>query len=302
LQNKIKTVANLFIDVVPTINAVLKAAMISLSNSGNDLPSLDAAVLLCHVLNKPRSYLLTWPEKELTEEDVRSFSAALNRRLEGEPIAYITGEREFWSLSLMVSPSTLIPRPDTERLVEVALSKISHEPSKLLDLGSGTGAIALAIASECPKHSIYGVDIRLEAKELAERNAKKLAINNVQFLQGSWFEPLDWLNDEKGTKFALIVSNPPYIAKDDPHLFLGDVRFEPISALVAEENGLSDIKKIATTAVNYLQENGWLLFEHSFEQGKAVRDLLIELGYHGVSTEQDYAGNDRVTFGQYYSI
>ncbi|MDB1123241.1 peptide chain release factor N(5)-glutamine methyltransferase [Vibrio algarum] len=285
-----------------SIEAILKAAIIKLAESGSESPSLDAAVLLCHVLDKPRSYLLTWPEKQLTAEMQKQFDLFLKRRLVGEPIAYITGEREFWSLPLMVSPSTLIPRPDTERLVEVALSKVSNKPCQILDLGTGTGAIALAIAFEYPQHTVTGVDIRVEAKELAEKNAKKLAIDNVEFLQGSWFEPLENKCSDSGTKFALIVSNPPYIEKDDPHLVSGDVRFEPMSALVAEEKGFSDIRIIATKALVHLEDNGWLLFEHGFEQAHDVRELMISLGYTDVSTEQDYAGNDRVTYGRYGSI
>lgn len=291
----------MYMDMTPTIEATLRATTILLSESGSTSPSLDAAVLLCHVLGKPRSYLLTWPEKALTNEQQNQFRALLERRTEGEPIAYITGEREFWSLSLMVSPSTLIPRPDTERLVEVALEKVPTEPCHILDLGSGTGAIALAMASECPQYTVTGIDIRIEAKELAEKNAKNLGINNVTFLQGSWFEPLEIIRNNIETKFGLIVSNPPYIEKDDPHLTSGDVRFEPISALVAEEKGLSDIRMIATQAVRHLSQKGWLLFEHGFEQGKAVRELMLSLGYSEVSTEQDYAGNDRVTYGQYES-
>ncbi len=285
-------------DMTPTVEATLRATTTLLDESGSASPSLDAAVLLCHVLGKPRSYLLTWPEKVLTNEQQSQFRALIKRRIEGEPIAYITGEREFWSLSLMVSPSTLIPRPDTERLVEVALEKVSTEPCQLLDLGSGTGAIALAMASECPQHAVTGIDIRTEAKELAEKNARNLGINNVTFLRGSWFEPLESNRSYIGTKFGLIVSNPPYIDKDDPHLTSGDVRFEPTSALVAEEKGLSDIRMIATQAVRHLKPKGWLLFEHGFEQGEAVRKLLLTLGYSNVSTEQDYAGNDRVTYGR----
>ena len=280
---------------MPTIEEALKAAMTALQESGSDSPSLDGAVLLCHVLDKPRSYLLTWPDRLLTEEQYQGFQAVLSRRLAGEPVAYITGEREFWSLPLKVSPSTLIPRPDTERLVELALEKAPSTPATILDLGTGTGAIALALASELPEFQVVGIDIRPEAQRLATENAKSLSLRNARFLNGSWFEPV-----KDGTKFALIVSNPPYIEKDDPHLSQGDVRFEPMSALVADEKGLADIRHIATEARVFIEHEGWLLFEHGYEQGAQVRELMEELGYRNVKTEKDYAGNDRVTLGQYY--
>ncbi|CAH8201191.1 protein-(glutamine-N(5)) methyltransferase [Vibrio aestuarianus] len=278
----------------PSIEIALKAATTQLQESGSDSPSVDAAVLMCHVLDKPRSYLLTWPEKLLTAEQQQHFEQLLSRRFAGEPIAYIVGEREFWSLPLKVAPSTLIPRPDTERLVEVALAKSNQIYGDILDLGTGTGAIALALASELPGRRVVGVDLRPEAQALATENAQRLAITNVTFLQGSWFEPI-----EPGTKFALIVSNPPYIEENDPHLTQGDVRFEPLSALVAKDNGLADIKYITEYARGYLQPQAWLVFEHGYDQGQAVREILVSLGYHNVVTEKDYAGNDRVTLGQY---
>lgn len=279
---------------VNSIEQTLKAAISVLQESGTDSPSLDAAVLLCHILDKPRSYLLTWPERVLTEEQQKSFQSLLSRRVTGEPVAYIVGEREFWSLPLKVSPSTLIPRPDTERLVELALERAPVTPDAILDLGTGTGAIALALASEFPQHQIFGVDLRPEAQNLAMENAERLNLLNCKFFQGSWFEPI-----ESGTKFALIVSNPPYIEKDDPHLTQGDVRFEPVSALVADEKGLADIKHISDKSRDYLKQDGWLLFEHGYEQGEAVRQIMVGLGYEDVCTEKDYAGNDRVTLGRY---
>ncbi len=276
-----------------TIQALLAKAKRQLIESGSDSPSLDAALLLCHVLQKPRSYLLTWPDKRLDADAISTFEVLLARRIAGEPIAYIIGEREFWSLPLKVAPSTLIPRPDTERLVELALDKAVLIDGDILDLGTGTGAIALALASELPQRHVLGIDLRSEAVELAEDNRKRLQLSNVTFLQGSWFTPL-----ANGIKFALIASNPPYIEEHDPHLQQGDVRFEPRSALVAGDNGLADIKHIATSAREYLLDRGWLLFEHGYQQGKAVRAILSELGYQQVVTEQDYAGNDRVTLGQ----
>ncbi len=279
-----------------SINGALTSAILRLKEAGSESPSADANALICHVLQKNRTYLLTWPEKILTPEQSEAFEAALLRRLTGEPVAYIVGEREFWSLPLKVSPSTLIPRPDTERLVEVALDKTLNQKGKILDLGTGTGAIALALASELPQRDVVGIDLRPEAQQLATENAKRLHIENAHFLHGSWFEPL-----EAGTKFALIVSNPPYIEEDDPHLGQGDVRFEPLSALVAADKGLADIKHIADLARHYLEDRGCLAFEHGYNQGQAVRDILTALGYTQVATEKDYGDNDRVTFGHFDS-
>lgn len=277
-----------------TVESALKAAIVQLQEGENTSPSIDAAVLLCHTLDKPRSYLLTWPEKHLTLEQEQHFNELLTRRLTGEPVAYIVGEREFWSLPLKVSPSTLIPRPDTERLVEVALDKTFGKAGDILDLGTGTGAIALALASEMPNRNVTGIDLRPEAQQLASENAERLNITNTTFLNGSWFEPLP-----ENSRFSLIVSNPPYIEKDDPHLSQGDVRFEPITALVAEEKGLADIKHIADNARHYLEADGWLAFEHGYDQGDAVREIMQALGYLDVMTEKDYGGNDRVTLGRY---
>lgn len=280
-----------------TLDAAVKQAASRFSELGNNSPSLDAAVLLCHVLDKPRSYLFTWPDKTLTEQQQQQFDALVTRRLAGEPVAYIIGEREFWSLPFKVAPSTLIPRPDTERLVELALEKTATQTGSILDLGTGTGAIAIALASELPHRTVMGVDLQQEAKRLAETNADALNIKNVTFRQGSWFEPVD-----QGTKFALIVSNPPYIDENDPHLSQGDVRFEPKSALVAKESGLADIRHIAEKARDYLEPNGWLMFEHGYDQATAVRAILETLGYQEVATEKDYAGNDRVTLGCFVTL
>lgn len=279
-----------------SVEYTLKKAAQRLQESGSDSPSLDAAVLLCHALDKPRSFLLTWPDKVLETDQLSAFTNLLDRRLTGEPVAYIVGEREFWSLPLKVSPTTLIPRPDTERLVEIALDKATENQGDILDLGTGTGAIALALASELPHRNVTGIDLKEDAQQLAQSNADSLNIRNAHFLAGSWFSPL-----EDGTEFALIVSNPPYIEKEDPHLSQGDVRFEPLSALVAEEKGLADIRHIATHAREYLIDQGWLMFEHGFEQGAPVRELLESLGYSQVATYKDYGDNDRVTIGQFSS-
>ena len=276
-----------------SVENTLKYAVQQLQESGSNSPSLDAAVLLCHVLDKPRSFLMTWPEKELSEQDFVSFEALLARRLTGEPVAYIVGEREFWSLSLKVSPSTLIPRPDTERLVEIALEKAIQTDGDILDLGTGTGAIALALASEMPQRNVVGIDLMPEAQQLAQQNGEQLGIRNATFFAGSWFQPL-----EVGTQFAVIVSNPPYIEENDPHLSQGDVRFEPLTALVAGDNGLADIRYIIQNARDFLCHEGWLLFEHGFEQAQAVRAIFEEFGYQQIETHQDYGHNDRVTLGR----
>lgn len=275
-----------------SIEALLKQAAQQLSESDSDSPHLDAAVLLCHVLDKPRSYLLTWPEKVPDPAQQAAFEALLQRRLHGEPVAYLIGEREFWSLPLKVAPHTLIPRPDTERLVELALEKIPAGAGAVLDLGTGTGAIALAIASERPELSVTGIDLKPEAALLAEENRDRLHIRNTRFLSGSWYSPLATTE-----QFTVIVSNPPYIDAEDPHLVRGDVRFEPQSALVAEEHGLADIRHISEQGRQFLRPGGWLLMEHGYGQGKAVREILQSLGYQQISTAQDYAGLDRVTLG-----
>ncbi|UXI01928.1 peptide chain release factor N(5)-glutamine methyltransferase [Photobacterium sp. TY1-4] len=275
-----------------SIEALLKQAAQQLSDAGSDSPQIDAAVLLCHVLDKPRSFLLTWPEKVPEPAQQAAFDALLQRRLAGEPVAYLVGEREFWSLPLKVAPHTLIPRPDTERLVELALEKTPAGPGAVLDLGTGTGAIALAIASERPDLTVTGIDLRPEAAALAGENGERLQIRNTRFLSGSWYSPL--AADEQ---FAVIVSNPPYIDAADPHLAQGDVRFEPKSALVADDQGLADIRHISEQGRQFLLPGGWLLMEHGFEQGVAVRHILQNLGYSQITTAQDYAGLDRVTLG-----
>ncbi len=279
---------------LPTIEQAQRQASLRFANLGIDSARIDAEVLLCHVLGKSRTYLFTWSDKHLTEQEQSAFEQVVSRREQGEPVAYIVGTREFWSLPLKVSTSTLIPRPDTERLVELALEKMGLGEGKGLDLGTGTGAIALALASERSDYQMLGVDLQPEAQQLATENANALNIANATFLHGSWFEPI-----ANGEKFDIIVSNPPYIDETDPHLSQGDVRFEPDSALVADENGLADLRYIADKAREYLQPKAWLLMEHGHDQGEATREILLGLGYDQVSTQQDYAGVDRVTMGQF---
>ncbi|HHQ4774113.1 peptide chain release factor N(5)-glutamine methyltransferase [Aeromonas veronii] len=264
--------------------------------AGGESPRADADALLCHLLDCRRSYLMTWPERELDADQQAILQGWLARRLNGEPIAHLVGEREFWSLPLKVSPATLIPRPDTEVLVEQALAKIPQGPCAVLDLGTGTGAIALALKSERPEVDVWAVDRMADAAALARENSTALGLP-IEVRDGSWFEPFGEPDRDKTPRFAVIVSNPPYIDGADPHLEQGDVRFEPRSALVADESGLADIRHIATHAPAHLHCEGWLLLEHGWDQGMVVRQLLQDLGYRSVTTVRDYGENERVTLG-----
>ncbi|MFM5751131.1 peptide chain release factor N(5)-glutamine methyltransferase [Aeromonas veronii] len=264
--------------------------------AGGESPRADADVLLCHLLDCRRSYLMTWPERELDAAQQATLQGWLARRLNGEPIAHLVGEREFWSLPLKVSPATLIPRPDTEVLVEQALTKIPQGPCAVLDLGTGTGAIALALKSERPEVDVWAVDRMADAAALARENSAALGLP-IEVRDGSWFEPLGEPDHDETPRFAVIVSNPPYIDGADPHLEQGDVRFEPRSALVADDAGLADIRHIVAHAPAYLLTDGWLLLEHGWDQGEAVRQLLRDGGYREVATVRDYGDNDRVTLG-----
>ncbi|MFM5500379.1 peptide chain release factor N(5)-glutamine methyltransferase [Aeromonas veronii] len=264
--------------------------------AGGESPRADADVLLCHLLGCRRSYLMTWPERELDAAQQATLHGWLARRLNGEPIAHLVGEREFWSLPLKVSPATLIPRPDTEVLVEQALTKIPQGPCAVLDLGTGTGAIALALKSERPEIDVWAVDRMVDAAALARENSAALGLP-IEVRDGSWFEPLGEPDRDETPRFAVIVSNPPYIDGADPHLEQGDVRFEPRSALVADDAGLADIRHIVAHAPAYLLADGWLLLEHGWDQGEAVRQLLRDGGYREVATVRDYGDNDRVTLG-----
>jgi len=261
----------------------------------SDTPRLDLEVLLCHVLGKPRSYLFTWPEQVLDENLAKHFNGLLKRRADGEPIAHLTGQKEFWSLSLEVNATTLIPRPDTELLVETALSLLDKPNAHVLDLGTGTGAIALALASERPNWQIIAVDTVPEAVALAEKNRQRLGLDNVRMMRSNWFK------DVAQQKFDLIVTNPPYIDADDYHLKQGDVRFEPGSALVSGNNGLADIELIISGAKNYLIDEGYLLIEHGYQQAEAVRTLFKNEDFFQGTTERDMAGFERLTFGCFHS-
>lgn len=259
---------------------------------GSESPRRDAEILLGYVTGRARTYILAFAETTLTSAEQEQLETLLVRRERGEPIAHLTGQREFWSLPLFVSPVTLIPRPDTECLVEQALVRLPAEPCRILDLGTGTGAIALALATERPDCQVTAVDFVAEAVALATRNAQHLDIRNVTILRSDWFSAL------AGQRFTVIVSNPPYIDETDPHLDQGDVRFEPKSALVADENGLADLAHIIATSRDYLLPGGFLLLEHGWRQGEAVRALFTTMGYQQVETCQDYGGNERLTLGQ----
>jgi release factor glutamine methyltransferase len=266
---------------------------VSALTPSSESPKLDAEVLLLATINQSRTYLFTWPEKELADEQQAQFLSFIEQRRQGKPVAHITQYREFWSLNFKVSPATLIPRPDTETLVELALDKATSKQGKLLDLGTGTGAIALSLASELPDWQVTAVDYQLDAVLLANDNKSQLGITNAEILQSNWFSAL------AGEKFDLIVSNPPYIDRQDPHLQQGDVRFEPLSALIAEKQGMADLEFIITKSREFLNESGWLLLEHGYDQGQLVRDFFAKMAYKVITTEKDLGGNDRVTLAQW---
>lgn len=258
---------------------------------GGDTPRLDAELLLSYVTGWTRTSFRAWPERDLDTAQVARFCRLVEQRCEGHPVAHLLGEQEFWSLPLKVNPSTLIPRPDTECLVEAALTLELPDNANVLDLGTGTGAIALALASERPGWQISASDAVPEAVELATQNATLLGLP-VSVRQSNWFAEL------RAGSFDLIVSNPPYIADDDHHLGEGDVRFEPSSALTAGNDGLDDIRKITAEAPAWLALGGWLMLEHGYEQGAAVRRLFTEAGLTSVETRQDYGRRDRFTLGR----
>jgi release factor glutamine methyltransferase len=254
---------------------------------------LDAELLLAFVLDKPRSYLYTWPEKKLNEAQTQAFMALLERRQRGEPVAYLLGRQGFWTLDLQVAEHTLIPRADTELLVAAALQLAdANSPLQVLDLGTGTGALALALASERPCWTVTGVDRIESAVALAQSNQQQLQLANVQFLHSHWFSAL------LGQRYDLILSNPPYIADNDPHLKQGDVRFEPLSALVSGADGLDDLRVIIAQAPIYLTAQGWLLLEHGYDQASAVRELLQHAGFVEVSSQRDLGGHERISVGR----
>ena len=256
----------------------------------SDTARLDVAVLLAHALERDKTYLYTWPDRELTAAQQQVFESLLAQKQKGVPIAYLVGEKEFWSLPIKVSSDTLIPRPDTELLVQLGLELFdSDSPRTIADLGTGTGAIALALAHERSRWQVLGADISPQIVALAEQNRVAFQLMNLRFVVSDWCSALP------KQAFDLILGNPPYIAADDPHLLCGDVRFEPKTALVSEEDGLHDIKCIATQAKDHLKLQGFLLLEHGCQQAQAVREILSAAGYSNMKTFQDLAGLDRAT-------
>ncbi len=275
------------------IKSALTLAADTLS-SISDSALLDAEVLLCQALNQPRSHLRAWPDKPLQSEQLIAFLALLEQRQQGKPIAYITGNREFWSRDFQVTPDVLIPRPDTELLIELSLKLIPTDtPFKIIDLGTGSGIIAITLAAERPQAQVSATDFSLAALDIARLNADKHRISNIEFYHSDWFA------DVPPTKFNIIISNPPYIAEDDSHLQQGDVRFEPQTALSAPEQGLADIRIIADTARDYLELGGHLLIEHGYNQQQQVQALFKDLHYDKVQTYTDLSGQPRVTYGQW---
>ncbi|BFI95166.1 MAG: peptide chain release factor N(5)-glutamine methyltransferase [Rhodanobacter sp.] len=254
---------------------------------------VDAEALLLHVLGQSRSWLFAHADDALDLDVQTAFEALVERRAAGEPVAYLTGRRGFWTLELEVTPATLIPRAETELLVELALERLPRDAaSRVADLGTGSGAIALAIACERPQAHVVASDASAEALAVARRNAQRHGIANVRFALGDWLAPL------AGERFALIASNPPYIEASDPHLARGDLRHEPLSALASGLDGLDDIRRIVVDAGACLEPGGWLLFEHGWNQGDAVRALLVAAGYAEVFTARDLESRDRVSGGR----
>lgn len=254
---------------------------------------LDAQVLLGHVLQCNSAHLFTWPEKQLTNEQLASYQSLLQQRKHGTPVAHITGQREFWSLNLKVNNSTLIPRPETETLIEFILTKFTDKKNlKLIDMGTGTGAIAIALATEKPQWNIFACDISEQAIQLARLNSQQHQTDNITFIQSDWF------NNITDNDFDIIVSNPPYIASDDVHLSQGDVRFEPKSALTAGDAGMDDIDYLCLHAKQHLRNHGYLIVEHGYDQKNAVFDCFTKNGYSDIEQRQDLSGHTRMTSGR----
>ena len=273
----------------PTVNEVLQTALREL-HATSSTPRLDAEVLVMHVCNLNRSALTARGHHVLTDNQLNRLETLIAQRCHGEPIAYLTGVREFWSLEFNVSPATLIPRPETELLVEKALAHIPQDAEwTIADLGTGCGAIALALAKERPRCRVIATDISPEAIDVARANAAKFNLTHVEFREGSWFEPLI------GMKLDMMVSNPPYVRANDPHLEQGDVRFEPVQALAAGPEGLDAIRQIALSAREHLNPAAWLLFEHGWDQAAAIGQLLHSLGYRNIVCYPDLGGRDRIT-------
>lgn len=279
------------------VSAVLRRAAAELAAAAGldpDEARAETEYLLAHVLQQSRSWLFAHADTPVEADVAARFEALLERRKRGEPVAHLTGRRGFWTFDLEVDASTLIPRPETERLVELALERLpADRPLRLLDLGTGTGAIALALARERPLARVWAVERSREALALAHRNAVALGLAaRVELREGDWFAPV------VGECFDLIASNPPYIEDDDPHLAAGDLRFEPRTALAAGPDGLADLRRIVSAAPHHLIPGGWLLLEHGWRQGQALRTLLAAAGFTDIATVTDLEGRERVSFGR----
>jgi len=274
------------------IAETLKQAVTELQHF--DTAKLDAEVLLSHCLCCDRSYFYAHPEVEIETAQYNQFQDLIKQRAIGRPVAYLVGRKEFWSLEFLVSPDTLIPRPETECLVEMALAKINRDDHyHILDLGTGTGAIAISIAKERQNITIMATDKNEAALIIAKKNASRLDVNNIFFQQAVWF---DFKTDQQ---FDFILSNPPYIDINDPNLQTGDIRFENRQALIAEDNGLADLKTIIRESVHYLKASGWVMLEHGYEQGEAVRQFFCQYSFQNIETINDYAGHERITIAQH---
>ena len=275
-----------------TIQQALSTARQRLQSTSAS-PAVDASVLLCHALGCAPSHLIAWPGEEISKDQESRFSELLQQRIQGWPVAYITGEKEFWSLSLRVTPDVLIPRPETETLIEFVLETFSaDEKITVADLGAGSGAIACALASERPDWSIIATDASAAALDIAQGNAAACRLANIRFRQGNWFEALD------DTALDLIISNPPYVADNDPHLGQGDLRFEPGAALASGERGMDAISHLAREAFRFLKTRGWLVVEHGYDQQQAVHECFERAGFARIVQRNDLAGLPRMTAGR----
>ena len=278
--------------MINDIQSLLTASASTLQGI-SDSANLDAEVLLCHVLEKNRSYLRTWPEKQLNNTQLKKFKQLLELRQLGQPIAYIVGKREFWSRDFYVNSNVLIPRPDTETLIELCLQLIQHKPdAKLIDLGTGSGVIAITLAAECPQLKVTAVDSSTQALHIARKNAQLNQTPDIRFLQS------DWLTQVAHESFDFIVSNPPYIDPDDPHLNQGDVCFEPSNALIAQRQGLQDIMYISEQSQHYLNNGGYLVLEHGYNQKQYVHDILNKHHYQNIQCQHDLSNQPRISYAQ----
>ena len=277
----------------PTIRQLLLSAVQQLARA-SESAQLDAEILLAHVLDRPRTWLRTWPEYTVSQSDHNAYQKIITQRQSGVPVAYLAGKRDFWLHCFQVCPDVLIPRPDTELLVELALKIIpADKPYAILELGTGSGIISISLGAERPASRITATDISAQALSIAGNNAESIGVPNIDFVQGNWFSGLD------GNAYDFIISNPPYVEENDPHLYQGDVRFEPRMALSSGHDGLRDIRVIASQARDYLADNAYLAIEHGYNQADAVKRILSEHQYTNIKNHRDLQNNPRVTIAQY---